>query len=356
MSIELTAEPRAVVLVLHPDLAATDAIGPMEAFGLANYMSGRRAYELMTATMDGLPVRVAGSYLQLTPTHSLAELPERIDTMLIAGGPMARHFAQDGALVGWLKAIAPRCARLGSVCNGAYLLCATGLTAGRSVATHWQDAADVARLYPDTHVDADALFVNSGNIWSSAGMTSGTDLALAMIEADLGRKVALEVARHLVVYLKRPGGQAQFSMHLKAQFADVPAIERVQQWILDHLNAPLSIEELAGVARVSSRSLLRAFKDKTGATVGDYIVGARLRRACSLLEHTDKGAKEISALCGLGTQANMRKVFLRHIGIAPSEYRERFRISDAPEPGARRGVDRGNEAGWWDVERREGVG
>lgn len=331
MTLNPTAAPRPIVLVLHPDLAATDAIGPMEAFGLANYKSGQHVYELMTATIDGLPVRVAGSYVQLTPTHRLADLPERIDTMLIAGGPRARHFAENGELVGWLKAIAPRCARLGSVCNGTYLLCATGLTAGQTVATHWFDAADVARLYPETRVDADALFVNSGKIWSSAGMTSGTDLALAMIEADLGRKLALDVARHLVLYLKRPGGQTQFSMHLKAQFADVPAIERVQQWILDHVAEPLSIDELAEVARVSNRTLLRTFKDKTGTTVGDYIAEARLRHACGLLEHSDKGAKEIATLSGLGTQANMRKVFLRHLGIVPNEYRERFHVFDAPQ-------------------------
>jgi transcriptional regulator GlxA family with amidase domain len=315
-----------LAVVLYPHVAATDITGPMEAFGLANFISRRRHYDLMTITLDGNPVPVAGSYLTLCPTHSFDTLPDRIDTLLVAGGPAAKAEGANSDLIDRLRALAPRCDRFGSVCNGTFILCATGITNGKRVATHWHYVDELARMYPKTTVDGDAVFLRSGDIWTSAGMTTGIDLALAMIEADLGRKLALEVARHMVLYLKREGGQSQFSMHLKAQFADAPSVERLQHHILNNLSRPLPIEELALIARLSTRSLQRTFRQETGRSVGAYISGERLRLACGLLEGTGKGFKEIAALAGFGTDSNMRKVFMRELGITPSTYRARFQI------------------------------
>ncbi len=323
-----------VVMVIHPDVAATDVTGPMEAFGLADHLSGSNFYELMTATLDGQPVQTTGGYMQLMPTHSFASLPDRIDTLMFAGGPNARSIAQDRAIMTGLRTLTPRSGRIASVCNGAHILCATGLTKGHSVATHWFEVDDLRRLYPDTLVDGDAVFIHSGNIWSSAGMTTGIDLALAMIEADLGRQLALEVACHMVLYLKRPGGQSQFSMHLQAQFAGEPSLERVQHFILDNLHKSLSVEELASVARISSRTLHRAFRDKTGKSIGDFVVDARLRHACNLLTETGKGLKAVATLSGLGSDTNLRRVFMRRLGISPTAYRERFQVNPLePENG-----------------------
>lgn len=321
--------PHRVAMVLYPGFASIDATGPLECFGLANYISGRQFYEILTVTEDGGPVPAAGAWLRMIPTHSFETLPEPVHTLLVPGGPAYSEAADHPALISWLRRRAETAERFGSVCNATFVLAATGAAAGRRVATHWLFADKLAADYPDIQVDADSVFVRSGKVWSSAGMTTGMDMALAMVEADHGRPLALEVARHLVLYLQRSSGQAQFSMHLKAQFTSLPAIERVQQHIVDHPAADLSIEALASVGAMSKRTLLRLFKDSTGASVGDYVANARLRHACMLLEHTDKELKEVAAAAGLGGEPNMRRVFARRLGISPSHYREKFQAIDA---------------------------
>lgn len=328
-------QPHRVVLVIHEDVAATDFTGPMEAFGLANYISGAPSYELLTVADAIRPLRVAGGYCTVTPTHSYDTLTGPIGTLLVAGGPAARTMAKDSALQAFLAQIEPSCERFGSVCNGTFILAASGFANGCEVATHWLYAEEIQAQWPAVGVNADAVYITNGKIWSSAGMSAGTDMALALIEADHGRALALEVARHLVLPLKRSGGQSQFSMHLKAQFAETPSIERVQHHIVDNPAGDLSVKALADIAAMSARNFLRRFKESSGKTLGDYIADVRLRHACALLEHTSTELKSIALASGFGTDANMRKVFLRRLGIAPSQYRANLEAAQAPPAYAR---------------------
>lgn len=323
--------PHRVVLVIHEDVAATDFTGPMEAFGLANYISGAQHYEMLTVAEEIRPLRVAAGYCSVTPTHSYATLKGPVGTLLVAGGPAAERLSGDAALLGFLKRIEPDCLRFGSVCNGSFILAASGLADGCEIGTHWLYADQIQQGYAGVKVNADAIYVRSGKFWSSAGMTTGMDMALAMIEADHGRSLALEVARHLVLPMKRAGGQSQFSMHLKAQYSELPSIERVQHHIVDNPAGNLSVETLAAIAAMSKRNFLRQFKSASGSTLGDYITDVRLRHACALLERGETEMKMVAVLAGFGTDANMRKVFMRHLSVTPSQYRASFR---APEPPA----------------------
>jgi transcriptional regulator GlxA family with amidase domain len=321
-----------VAMLLYPGVSTVDVMGPLECFGLANYISGRPFYHIVTVTQDGAAVAVAGSWLQLTPTHAFETAAQHIDTLLVAGGPAYRQASQDRLLVDWLTRQANRSQRVASICNGAFILAATGLLDQHKVTTHWLFARELGHSFPSIKVDPACLFVQSGKFWSSGGMTAGMDMVLAMIERDLGRPLALEVARHLVLFLHRAGGQAQFSMHLQAQFSDVPAIERIQNHIVNNPEKDLSIKRLADHAAMSTRTLLRQFKDAAGMTVGDFIANVRVRHACRLLEQSGRELKEIATLSGLGTEANMRKVFARHLGVSPAQYRSQF---SGPSPGQR---------------------
>ncbi|MDH6268293.1 transcriptional regulator GlxA family with amidase domain [Rhizobium sp. SG_E_25_P2] len=332
-----------VAMLLYPGVSASDVAGPMECFGLANYISGNGIYTLSTFSSDGAPVEAAGSWLTLQPNHSFDSLPENVDTLLIPGGPAAFALSQDSEIIAWLRRRAEKAARVGSICNGAFVLAALGAADQGKLATHWLFTDQLARLHPDVDVDHDAIYVRSGKVWSSGGMTSGMDLALALIEEDCGRTLAMEVARHMVLYLRRSGGQSQFSMHLKAQFSDLPAISRLQQWIIDNPQSDLRVETLAARAAMSSRSLLRVFKEQTGLTLGKFVAETRLRHACSLLEDTDREQKEVASLSGLGSETNLRKVFMTRLGITPSQYRQRFRATDntpaGPETSGHIGYD-----------------
>lgn len=315
--------PHAVVMLVYPEIAAIDVAGPMEAFGLANYLAGRPLYALSTASVDGLPVAVTGGYAELAPSHGFASLALPIGTLLIPGSPTAALAARDRRLLDGLARVAPQCQRVGSVCTGTYILAASGLARGRRVATHWHDTQALARLHPELEVDGEAIFVESGRVWSSAGMTTGIDLALALIERDHGRLLALAVARHLVLYLKRSGGQSQFSPQLAAQAAACPRIERVQQRIADDPAGDLSVPTLARLVAVSPRSLVRQFKAATGRTLGDHIADVRLGRARALIEEGGMSLKQVATASGLGSVANLRRVFLQRMGLSPSAYRER---------------------------------
>lgn len=320
-----------VSMLVYDGVASSDVTGPLECFGLANYISGRPIYEITTFSVDGKPVKAAGGWLSLQPVHSCESLPADVELLLVPGGPAAAAMAQDATLKLWLANYHTPERRFGSICNGTFILAAAGLARGVRVATHWLYAEQLASLHPDIEVDADALFVRSGNIWSSAGMTAGMDLALAMIEEDCGRPLAMEVARHMVLYIRRGGGQSQFSIHLKAQFSDMPAIGRLQQWIVDNPAGDLSVATLAKQATMSSRTLLRLFKEQTGMTVGEFIGDSRVRHACDLLETSDRALKAIASASGFGTESNMRKVFMSRLGVSPMQYRSRFRIT-GPAP------------------------
>ncbi|THA70964.1 GlxA family transcriptional regulator [Streptomyces sp. A0958] len=310
---------RSVLVVLFDGIQSLDVTGPMEVFAGASRFP-EDSYVLRTASLDGGPVR-SSCGLTLVPDGSLADAPTP-HTLLVPGGGGTRR--PDPALVGWLRDHGPLPERLVSVCSGALLLAAAGQLDGHRVTTHWNVSDSLARDYPAVDVDPEPIFVRDGRIATSAGVTSGIDLALALVEEDHGRDVALTVARHLVVFLRRPGSQSQFSAQLSAQTARREPLREVQHWITEHPGADLSVEALAARARLSPRHFARAFRTETGTTPGRYVDRVRLEHARRLLEDTTDGVAGIARSCGYGTPEAMRRAFVKALGTAPAEYRRRF--------------------------------
>ncbi|KOG29280.1 GlxA family transcriptional regulator [Streptomyces resistomycificus] len=311
---------RTVLVVLFDGVQSLDVSGPVEVFaGAEQHTPG--TYRVRTASLDGGPVRTS-SGLTLVPDTSLADAPGP-HTLLVPGGQGTRD--PDTRLTDWVRAHGPRARRLVSVCTGAILLAEAGLLDGRRVTTHWAYCDKLARDHPAVEVDPAPIFVRDGQVSTSAGVTSGIDLALALVEEDLGRPAALAVARHLVVFLRRPGNQDQFSAQLAAQTARREPLRDVQQWITEHPADDLSVESLAARARLSPRHFARAFRAETGMTPGRYVDRVRLEHARRLLEDTGDGVEEISRSSGYGTPEAMRRAFVKALGAAPAEYRRRFR-------------------------------
>lgn len=313
---------RTVLVVLFDGVQSLDVTGPLEVFsGADKHMPG--SYRIRTASVDGGAVR-SSSGLTLVPDTSLADAPPP-HTLVVPGGEGARMF--DPRVVAWLAAHGTRAGRLVSVCTGANLLAEAGLLDGRRVTTHWAYAASLARDHPAVRVDADPIFIRDGRLSTSAGVTSGIDLALALVEEDLGRDAALTVARHLVVFLRRPGDQSQFSVQLATQTARRQPLREVQQWIIEHPAQDLGVETLAARARLSPRHFARAFRAEIGMTPGRYVDQVRLEHARRLLEDSTDGIEEISRASGYGTPEAMRRAFVKTLGTAPAEYRRRFHPS-----------------------------
>ena len=306
-----------MLIILFDGVQSLDVTGPLEVFANAG-----AAYEVTTASLDGRPVTTS-SGLRLLPGAGLRELTGETGLLLVPGGEGARR--RDPALVRWISDHASQAARVASVCTGTFLLAAAGLLRGRRVTTHWAYCAELAAQYPDLTVDPDPIFVTSGNVATSAGVTAGIDLALALVEDDLGRDVALALARHLVVFLRRPGSQAQFSAQLSAQVAGRAPLRDVQHWIAEHPAADLSVHALAGRASLSPRQFARAFAAEVGMPPGRYVDRARLEAARRRLEDTASGVEETARACGYGTSEAMRRAFIRALGVSPAEYRRRFR-------------------------------
>ncbi|MFK4227517.1 GlxA family transcriptional regulator [Streptomyces sp. NPDC019890] len=312
---------RSVLVVLFDGVQSLDVTGPVEVFaGAAKVVGDPAAYPIRTASLDGAVVRTS-SGLTLVPDGTLADAPGPY-TLLVPGGEGTRR--PDPGLIDWLRANGPRAERLVSVCTGALLLAEAGLLDGHRATTHWATCDHLARTYPAVDVDPDPIFVRDGRVATSAGVTAGIDLALALVEEDHGRDVALTVARHLVVFLRRPGSQAQFSAQLAAQTARREPLREVQQWVTEHPDHDLSVESLADRARLSPRHFARAFQAETGMTPGRYVERVRLEHARRLLEDTADGVEEVSRAAGYGTPEAMRRAFVKALGTAPAEYRRRF--------------------------------
>ena len=308
---------RNVLIPVFDGVQSLDVTGPLEAFTCAG------GYEIRTASLGGGAVRTT-SGLRILPDADLRALAATTcDLLLVPGGAGARR--RNDELVAWLRGNAPAATRLASVCTGAFLLAAAGLLDGRRVTTHWSHCAELAAQYPDVTVDPDPIFVKDGDLATSAGVTAGIDLALALIEDDLGRGAALRVARRLVVFLRRPGSQSQFSAQLSAQTASRDPLRDVQQWIAEHPAGDLTIEALAEKASLSPRQFARAFAAEVGMTPGQYVGKARLEAARRHLEDTTADVGQTARACGYGTTEAMRRAFVRALGVSPAEYRRRFR-------------------------------
>jgi len=261
------------------------------------------------------------SGMALHPSRLMTEELGPVDTLLVAGSPGVPTIAGDTAVLDWIRRTAPRCRRVGSVCTGAFVLGAAGLLDGKRATTHWRFARTLARVHPRVTVEPDSLFVKDGLTYTSAGVTAGIDLALAMVEEDLGRALALRIAREFIVYFKRPGGQSQFSRQLEAQFADLPAIHTLQQWVLEHLREDHSVERLAQRVHMSPRHFTRVFRRETGVTPSEFVEVSRVEAARLLLEDTQLPIQTVASRVGFGSTNALRRAFLRQRGLGPAEYR-----------------------------------
>jgi transcriptional regulator GlxA family with amidase domain len=318
----MIAAMRRVVILAVPGLQTLDVTGPAEAFSIATRHHGA-AYDVRLVTPGGEPVR-GTSGLTLVPNGAIAGVRGPIDTLLVAGGEGVFAAAEDHALVGWLRRTARRARRTASVCTGAHLLAEAGLLDGRRATTHWAYCDRLAERYPQIAVERDPIFVRDGDVATSAGVTAGMDLALALIEEDHGARTALATARSLVLYMRRPGGQSQFSAALAGQPARREPLRDLQAWIIEHLDAPLTVPELAARVHISERHFARAFRAETGLTPAAYVEAARVERARRELETTDLSVEAVAARCGFGTVETMRRAFRRRLGVNPAAYRARF--------------------------------
>jgi transcriptional regulator GlxA family with amidase domain len=333
--VSAAAKPRDVVIVAYPGVQSLDVTGPLEVFAGAQQLietTSRhgRGYHLSVLSSDGRPLRTS-SGLSVIPDARLRDAPEPIDTLIIAGGAGHHQACEDRALIDWIADASARARRTASVCTGAFLLARAGLLDGRRATTHWNSAAALARHYPRIAVEPDPIYVRDGSIWTSAGVTAGMDLSLALVEQDLDRDAALLIARHLVLFLRRPGNQSQFSATLSAQQPERQPLREVQREVLEDVRADHSVEAMAGRAHMSPRNFARAFRAETGTTPARYVERVRVEAARRLLEDTSEPISRIADTCGFGTAETMRRVFLRTLQVAPGEYRRRFHSPTATE-------------------------
>jgi len=320
--------PRLVAIVAYPGVQSLDVSGPLEVFAGAQRLveagaGDERGYEIRTLSRNGRPLRTS-SGLSITPDASLRKMRAEIDTLIVAGGPGHAQAAADQPLVDWIAQAASTARRTASVCTGAFLLARAGLLDGRRASTHWAAAAELQSQYPEVHVDAEPIFIRDGAIWTSAGVTAGMDLALALVEEDLGRDAALLIARHLVLFLRRPGNQSQFSATLAAQRAGREPLREIQRSVLEDVAGDHSVEAMAARAHMSPRNFARSFRAETGVTPARHVERVRLEAARRRLEDTSDPVGAIALSCGFGTAETMRRVFLRAVEVGPAEYRRRF--------------------------------
>ncbi len=323
--------PRQIAILAFPGVQSLDVTGPLEVFAGAQTLveaTGRadRGYEVSILSHDGAPLQTS-SGLTITPHADFSRAPARLDTLIVAGGAGSRGAAGDPPTVDWIAHASARARRTASVCTGAFLLAATGLLDGRRATTHWAAATELARRHPAVCVDPEPIFLRDGDVWTSAGVTAGMDLALALVEEDLDREAALTIARHLVLFLRRPGNQAQFSATLAAQEPVREPLREVRRHILEHVSEDLSVDALALLAHMSSRNFARAFAAETGVTPARYVERVRLEAARRALEDTAEPIATVADNCGFGTAETMRRCFLRGLGVGPAEYRRRFHPS-----------------------------
>src|SRR5246127_4942158 len=314
-----------VAIVAPPNVQSLDVSGPVDVFmEAARRSGGKAAYQVSLISIEQTEVVRAGG-LSLVADTTIHAPDTQVDTLLVAGTP---DFAVADTLVdfqSWLRRRASTGRRYGSGGTGAVFFGAAGLLDGRHLTTHWAHAAELAARYPAAHVEPDRIYVQDGPLYTSAGVTAGIDLALLLIEQDYGRELALTVARRLVMFLKRPGGQSQFSAHLAAQIADEGKIRSLQHWILDHLSLDLSLDLLASRVAMSVRNFTRVFQGEAGTTPADFVEMARVDAAKRLLEESETPLQRVASRCGFKSSDTMRRAFLRRISCGPSDYRERFR-------------------------------
>ncbi|HYD99419.1 MAG TPA: GlxA family transcriptional regulator [Alphaproteobacteria bacterium] len=328
------AAPRLVVLVAFDDVQHLDVSGPADVFSQAEELAAAAGapgrYRIALVSPGGGAVRTSSGLMLLTEgLAAFSGRRDRIDTLIVAGGGGVDRIAADGAAIGLLRALAGRARRVCSVCTGAFALAAMGVLDGRRAATHWRHCDRLRSCHPNVRVEAEPIFIRDGDVWTSAGVTAGIDLALALVADDLGRAVAMEAARRLVVFLKRPGDQAQFSAPLSVQLATAARgadgrLAALQAWMAEHLAEDLRVERLAEQAGMSARTFARAFARQVGLTPARAVELMRLEAARRALEEGAADIKQVAAQTGFGDEERMRRAFIRQLGVPPTDYRRRF--------------------------------
>jgi transcriptional regulator GlxA family with amidase domain len=313
---------RRIVVVVVPPVDELDLVGPLQVFNSVNRLASRSIYTIEVVTSaDRLTVEGEGGVLTFVARHHFSRVEGLCDSVLLVCGLSTRS-VRDAALSLWLNRMAAEVRRLGAVCVGVFLLAEAGLLNGRRATTHWKFGRELAARYPGVRVEHDPLWVKDGNVYTSAGISAGIDLALAWVEEDCGAALAHEAARELVLFLRRPGGQPQVSVSLASQASDMASIRELQIWIAEHLEARLSVDDLADRMAMSVRNFERVFTREVGTTPSQYVLQMRVEAARRLLERTDGGLKRVASTAGFGSVDVMRRAFVRLLGITPRRYRD----------------------------------
>jgi transcriptional regulator GlxA family with amidase domain len=313
---------RRIVVVVVPPVDDLDLVGPLQVFGSVNRLVGRPVYSIEVVTSaDRLTVEGESGVLTFMARRRLREVDGDCDSVLLVCG-LGNRTMRDAALSVWLRRMAAQVRRLGAVCVGSFLLAEAGLLKNRRATTHWKFGRELAKRYPDVRVEHEPLWVKDGNIYTSAGISAGIDLALAWVEEDCGAGLAHEAARELVLFLRRPGGQPQLSVSLASQASEMTSIRELQIWIAERLATRLSVESLADRMGMSVRHFERVFTREVGTTPSQYVLQVRVEAARRQLERADRGLKQVASATGFGSADVMRRAFVRLLGITPRRYRE----------------------------------
>ena len=323
---------RRVVIIAAPGAEMLDVVGPFQVFASATQLARPDAdcapiYRVEIVSCSRRTALMTNCGLRMSAHRSYRDVRGQIDTLLIAGGSAIEEDRTSPEVVRWVREFAARTRRVGSVCTGALLLARAGLLDGRRATTHWNWCQRLARRYPRVMVEPHPIFIRDGNVYTSAGVTAGMDLALALVEDDHGSRLALQVARQLVLYLRRPGGQAQFSAALSLQLSDRQPLRELQTWVLENLDKSLSVQALAEHVAMSPRNFARVFGREMRVTPGKFVERLRVEAARRRLEETRHSLKKIAGQCGLGSVGSMRRIFQRLVGIPPGQYRQHFRYA-----------------------------
>lgn len=315
---------KTIMVLALPGVQLLDVSGPLDVFAEANVQAGREVYRLLVVAGGSGPIRSSSGVRLMADRTIGRDADEPVDTLLVAGCPNAADVPARSVVVDWLRRRAPKARRFGSVCSGAFFLAAAGLLSGKRVTTHWAVAERLAEQFPDVTVDQDAIHISDGPLRTAAGVTAGLDLAISLVEEDLGREIALKVASQLVMFFKRPGGQLQFSRKSEAAPAGRAALQELQRWVAANPELNHSVASLAERMNLSPRHFARLFRSEIGITPASWVEEARVNAARRLLEQGQAAPKQVAARCGFADADVLRRAFARHVGVTPAEYRKRF--------------------------------
>ncbi|RJX81535.1 GlxA family transcriptional regulator [Pseudomonas sp. LS-2] len=316
---------KSVAIVLFPHVQSLDVAGPLDVFAEANgFVAQEDAYQITTIGTAPYPI-MASNGMPLGARHDLADAPKQFDILLVPGGPLLPTDKEMPHITAWLHEAAPLAGRYGSICTGAFILGHAGLLDGKSAATHWSHAQQLADRFPLAQVEPDRIYVRDGKLLTSAGVTAGIDMALALVAEDHGPAIALAVAKRLLVVAQRQGGQSQFSPYLTASVDDDSPVAKIQRYVMEHISEPFSVERLAEVVSMSPRSFARVFARDAKVTPAEFVQRARIDAARHLLEGSEMAIKAVAYHCGFGSAARMRLIFSQRLGVTPTQYRDSFR-------------------------------